>query len=65
MTLKLEKHEFEMSYSFHRKLKGDKALILIHLDNAITIFWFWPSSRGKFSSKVNQKLKTLGTLKIL
>ena len=39
-TLKLEKHEFEMSYSLNWKLKGDSALNLIHLDNLIAIFDF-------------------------
>ena len=54
------------SYSFHWKLKEDRALILIDLDSLMTkyfplktftFFWFWPSSGGKLRSKLGQKFK--------
>ena len=44
------------NYSFHRKLKGDRALILNYLDSQLAIFDFRLSSGGKLGSKLDQKL---------
>ena len=52
-------------YCFHWKLKGDRTLRLIYLDNLITIFDFAHLQVVNWGSKLDQKLKTLGDLKIL